>query len=106
MYYLTLEDGSTYFGIGFGANKPAYGELVFTTSMTGYLESVTDPSYRGQILVFAFPTIANYPLNKGKMESSIPHVSGIVTKEAHARIPLGGFSDELSAFLGSAGVPE
>ncbi len=105
MYYLTLEDGSTYAGTGFGAFKPVYGELVFTTSMTGYLESVTDPSYRGQILVFAFPTIANYPLSKGKMESSIPHVSGIVTKDAHARIPLGGFSDELSAFLGSAGVP-
>lgn len=105
MYYLTLEDGSIYTGTGFGANKPAYGELVFTTSMTGYLESITDPSYRGQILIFAFPTIANYPLNKGKMESYIPHVAGIVTKEAHARIPAGGFSNELSEFLGSAGVP-
>jgi carbamoyl-phosphate synthase small subunit len=105
MYYLTLEDGSTYTGTGFGAYKPAYGELVFTTSMTGYLESITDPSYRGQILIFAFPTIANYPLNKGKMESGIPHVAGIVTKDSHSEIPVGGFSGELSAFLGSAGVP-
>ena len=104
-YYLTLEDGSIYAGTGFGAEKNAYGELVFTTSMTGYLESITDPSYRGQILVFAFPTIANYPINKGKMESAIPNVAGMITKDGHARIPSGGFSGELSGFLSSAGIP-
>ncbi len=105
MYYLCLEDGSTFAGTGFGAVVPAYGEIVFTTSMSGYLEAITDPSYRGQILVFAFPTIANYPMEKGIMEAGVPHVAGLVTKEGHAFLTHGGYSSQLSAFLSASGVP-
>lgn len=82
--YLVLEDGTTIEGEAFGYEGESYGELVFTTSMTGYLESITDPSYRNQILVFASPTIGNYPIDKGKVESSQGQVSGIVTRDAHS----------------------
>ena len=57
---LELKDGSTHLGISFGANKSVSGELVFQTGMVGYPESITDPSYRGQILVVTFPLIGNY----------------------------------------------
>ncbi len=67
--YLTLEDGTRITGETRSMFDDAYGEVVFTTSMTGYMESITDPSYRGQILVFASPTIGNYPRELGRMES-------------------------------------
>jgi len=57
---LILEDGSTYRGCGFGAKKTIIGEVVFTTSMVGYPETLTDPSYAGQILVITHPLIGNY----------------------------------------------
>jgi carbamoyl-phosphate synthase/aspartate carbamoyltransferase len=57
---LELEDGAVYPGYSFGAEKSAAGELVFQTGMVGYPESVTDPSYRGQILVLTFPLVGNY----------------------------------------------
>jgi len=57
---LILSDGSFYLGEGFGADLPAYGELVFNTSMTGYQEALTDPSYAGQVLTFAYPLVGNY----------------------------------------------
>ncbi len=59
-YALELEDGSSYQGYNFGAKKTIAGELVFQTGMVGYPESVTDPSYRGQILVITFPLVGNY----------------------------------------------
>ena len=57
---LLLEDGSIFFGQGFGAEVDAVGEVVFNTGMVGYLESMTDPSYEGQILAFTYPLIGNY----------------------------------------------
>src|SRR2546428_7559611 len=57
---LVLEDGSVFPGVGFGAPRPAAGEVVFTTGMVGYPEALTDPSYRGQILVFTYPSQGNY----------------------------------------------
>lgn len=84
--YLILEDGTVLEGIGFGYLGNSYGEIVFTTSMTGYLESITDPSYRNQILTFASPTIANYPLSEGTFESDAVQVSGIVTRDAHSKL--------------------
>ena len=57
---LVLEDGSTFKGYTFGATEPATGEVVFNTGMVGYPESLTDPSYCGQILVFTYPLIGNY----------------------------------------------
>jgi carbamoyl-phosphate synthase small subunit len=82
--WLILEDGTCFQGTPFGSTSPCNGEIVFTTSMTGYVETITDPSYRGQILVFASPTVGNYPVRKGKMQSQYPNVAGIVTRDAHA----------------------
>ena len=82
--FLIMEDGTIVEGEGFGSDRDSYGELVFTTSMTGYLESITDPSYRNQILVFASPTIGNYDIRKGAMESSAAQVAGVVIRDAHS----------------------
>ena len=57
---LTLEDGSVYYGRSFGALASAAGEVVFNTAMTGYPESLTDPSYKGQILCLTYPLVGNY----------------------------------------------
>lgn len=86
--YLILEDGTVLKGVAFGYLGESYGEVVFTTSMTGYLESITDPSYRNQILTFASPTIANYPLSMGSFESDEIQVSGIITRDAHAQLTI------------------
>lgn len=88
---LELEDGSTYQGYSFGADKSIAGELVFQTGMVGYPESVTDPSYRGQILVITFPMVGNYGVPSREtmdellgdlpahFESSQIHIAGLVT---------------------------
>ncbi|MHC1629000.1 MAG: glutamine-hydrolyzing carbamoyl-phosphate synthase small subunit [Candidatus Nezhaarchaeales archaeon] len=88
---LVLEDGSVFFGKGFGSQKTVVGEVVFTTGMVGYPESITDPSYQGQILCFTYPLIGNYgvpsfdirdrwglPLH---FESDRPHVLGVIVHE-------------------------
>lgn len=66
---LVLEDGSCFKGVGFGAEKRVEGEVVFTTGMTGYTESITDPSYKGQILSMTYPLIGNYGVPKYKNDS-------------------------------------
>lgn len=88
---LELEDGSAYQGYSFGAPKSIAGELVFQTGMVGYPESVTDPSYRGQILVITFPLVGNYGVPSREtidellgdlpahFESSQIHIAGLVT---------------------------
>lgn len=88
---LELQDGSTYQGYSFGAEKSIAGELVFQTGMVGYPESVTDPSYRGQILVITFPLVGNYGVPSREtmdellgdlpahFESSEIHIAGLVT---------------------------
>ena len=99
--YLLLEDGTTYEGNGYGYEGEANGEIVFTTSMSGYLETITDPSYAGEILIFAFPEIANYPLSMEHMESERIQVAGLITKDAHSILSGGdsgiGFNDFLKA---------
>jgi carbamoyl-phosphate synthase small subunit len=84
--YLLLEDGSSYEGHAYGFEGETNGEIVFTTSMAGYLETITDPSYAGEILIFAFPEIANYPLGMEHMESDKVQVAGLITKDAHSMI--------------------
>jgi carbamoyl-phosphate synthase small subunit len=78
---LALEDGRCFHGAPFGAPVPALGEMVFNTSMTGYQEVLTDPSYRGQIVAMTFPQIGNYGVNALDAESSAPHVRGFVIEE-------------------------
>jgi len=79
---LVLEDGVTFQGMRIGASGDAGGEVVFTTSMTGYQEVVSDPSYRGQIVVMAYPLIGNYGFSSGAWEAAGPHVAGFVVREA------------------------
>ncbi len=78
---LVLEDGSYYEGIGFGYDTFEVGELVFNTSMTGYQEILTDPSYCGQIVMMTYPLIGNYGINRDDNESMTSHVFGFVVKD-------------------------
>ena len=77
---LYLEDGSIYEGKGFGRVGTTFGELVFNTSMTGYQEILTDPSYAGQIINMTYPLIGNYGVNKVENESSKIHAKGFIVK--------------------------
>src|SRR5277367_737506 len=78
---LALEDGSIFTGRAFGATGTSEGEVVFNTSMTGYQEILTDPSYKGQIVTMTYPLIGNYGINREDVESKKPHVAGFVVKE-------------------------
>ena len=78
---LVLEDGSVYEGFSFGAEADTYGEVVFNTSMMGYQEMLTDPSYAGQIVVPTYPLIGNYGVNEQDFESKKIQVKGFVVRE-------------------------
>ncbi len=83
---LALEDGTVYAGRGFGAGGERFGEVVFNTSMTGYQEVLTDPSYKGQIVTMTYPLIGNYGVNADDRESGRPQVEGFVIREL-TRVP-------------------
>jgi len=78
---LALEDGSVFEGRSFGSPGEKTGELVFNTSMTGYQEILTDPSYKGQIVIMTYPLIGNYGVNEEDIESQRPKVEGFIVKE-------------------------
>src|SRR5678816_2074044 len=78
---LALEDGTVFTGGAFGASGTTEGEVVFNTSMTGYQEILTDPSYKGQIVTMTYPLIGNYGVNRQDVESRQPHVAGFIIKE-------------------------
>jgi carbamoyl-phosphate synthase small subunit len=78
---LILEDGTIFEGKSFGAKGKSFGEVVFNTSMAGYQEIITDPSYKGQIVAMTYPLIGNYGINKDDMESRKPFLGGFVVKE-------------------------
>src|SRR3989338_2062494 len=79
---LILKDGTTFTGESFGYKQPRSGELVFSTGMVGYPESLTDPSYEGQILVSTYPIICSYGVPDKKFwESSRIHVSGLIVSQ-------------------------
>jgi carbamoyl-phosphate synthase small subunit len=79
---LALEDGTWYRGVAAGAAGETRGEVVFNTSMTGYQEVLTDPSYAGQIVTMTAPQIGNYGVTSGDSESQVPRVAGFVMREA------------------------
>jgi len=79
---LVLEDGRTFTGTSFGADGESFGEIVFNTSMSGYQEILTDPSYAGQIVAMTYPLIGNYGVNEEDVESRRPWVEGFVVREA------------------------
>ena len=78
---LALEDGTVFTGNAFGANGEVDGEVCFNTSMTGYQEILTDPSYRGQIVTMTYPEIGNYGVNAEDVESHKPHLAGFIVRE-------------------------
>jgi carbamoyl-phosphate synthase small subunit len=80
--YVLLEDGMRFDGLACGADRPAVGELVFTTSMSGYQETMTDPSYAGQLVTFTFPMIGNYGVSDEAMESARIHARGAIMRAA------------------------
>lgn len=79
--FIALEDGTIFEGVSFGAPGEKLGEVVFNTSMSGYQEIMTDPSYKGQIVTMTYPLIGNYGVNKEDVESSNPKVEGFIIKE-------------------------
>jgi carbamoyl-phosphate synthase small subunit len=103
--FLTLEDGSIYEGYSFGAKDTTHGEVVFNTSMSGYQEMLTDPSYAGQILVLTYPLIGNYGVNDAFFESKQVQVRGLVVRE-HCPMPSHWQSTgSLPEFLQANGIP-
>ena len=101
---LALEDGKVFEGLSFGAPGEHAGEVVFNTSMTGYQEILTDPSYKGQIVTMTYPLIGNYGVNEEDLESTHPRVEGFVVKE-HCPFPSNWRSQgSLSNYLDRCGI--
>lgn len=103
--FLLLEDGTWYAGSAPRAVEPAFGEAVFTTNLTGYQETFTDPSYLGQIVVMTAPMIGNYGVNPEDMESGAPQVSGVVVRELSRHYSNWRAELSLDEWLARAGIP-
>lgn len=111
---LVLKDGHTFHGHIFGAEKSSSGEVVFSTGMVGYPESLTDPSFQGQLLTFTYPLIGNYGVPDEKndhhgisqlFESSKVHIRGLIVSEYSENYSHWHAKKSLSEFLKEAGVP-
>ena len=102
---LVLADGSVYEGYTFGAEASAYGEAVFNTSMIGYQEMLTDPSYAGQIVVPTYPLIGNYGINKQDFESNKIQVRGFVVREECLEPNHYLSSKTIHEYLAESGIP-
>ncbi|MDE2940318.1 MAG: glutamine-hydrolyzing carbamoyl-phosphate synthase small subunit [Chloroflexota bacterium] len=103
--YLVLEDGSIHRGESMGARVEGHGEVVFNTSMTGYQEVLTDPSYAGQLVTLTYPLVGNYGINPQDFESAKIRVAGFIVRE-HCDAPSHGRSDRtLDEYLKAQGIP-
>lgn len=103
--YLVLENGQVFKGKAFGAEKEVTGELVFTTAMTGYLETLTDPSYYGQVVLQTFPLIGNYGIIPSDFESEQPALKAYVVRD-RCQDPSNFRSEgDLDTFLKQSGIP-
>src|SRR6185295_432857 len=102
---LALEDGSVFRGEGFGARASASGEVCFNTSMTGYQEILTDPSYKGQIVTMTYPLIGNYGVNEVDVESWRPHAAGFVVRELSPVVSNWRADSSLEEYLERNGLP-
>ncbi|MDQ4099751.1 MAG: carbamoyl phosphate synthase small subunit, partial [Chloroflexota bacterium] len=102
---LALADGRVFRGRGFGAVVDAAGEAVFTTTMTGYQEVCTDPSFRGQIVCMTYPLIGNYGVTPADDESRQPWIAGLVVRE-HSPQPSNWRAEStLDRYLREHGIP-
>ncbi|MBQ6387256.1 MAG: glutamine-hydrolyzing carbamoyl-phosphate synthase small subunit [Ruminococcus sp.] len=103
--YLVLENGIVFEGEAFGAEKETMGELVFTTAMTGYLETLTDPSYYGQVVLQTFPLIGNYGVIPTDFETGATALKGYIVRE-WCQVPSNFRSEgDLDTFLKNRGIP-
>lgn len=103
--YLILEDGHIFVGTAIGANKEVISEIVFNTSMTGYLEILTDPSYAGQAVVMTYPLIGNYGVCAADMESEKPWPDALIVRELSRRPSNFRSEGDVDTFLKENGVP-
>ena len=103
--FLLLEDGTRFDGEAAGAPVSATGEVVFNTAMSGYQESVTDPSYRGQIITFTYPLIGNYGVAAQHMESDAVHARAVVMREGIDREDAPGAEGGWLTWLADCGIP-
>ncbi|KRN29475.1 carbamoyl-phosphate synthase, small subunit [Lactobacillus selangorensis] len=103
--YLILEDGSVFPGRSFGAPLTTTGEIVFTTGMTGYQETITDPSHNGQIIAFTNPQIGNVGINRADYESIKPTCKGVVVRSLDYHPHHHETTMSLDAFLKQEGIP-
>lgn len=101
---LALEDGRVFEGYAFGAEGEVYGEVVFNTSLMGYQEILTDPSYKGQLVCMTYPLIGNYGINPEDMESRRPFLEGFIVKEASRVRSNWRSNEDLGAYLKRCGV--
>jgi carbamoyl-phosphate synthase small subunit len=101
---LALEDGTVFTGTSFGAPGEVDGEVCFNTSMTGYQEILTDPSYRGQIVTMTYTEMGNYGVNREDVESSKPHLAGFIVKEFAERPSNFRSEESLDAYLKRYGI--
>ncbi len=102
---LALEDGTILRGKAFGATATLCGEAVFNTSMTGYQEILTDPSYFGQIVTMTAPQIGNYGVNEEDLESARPHVAGFVVRDLSPIVSNWRATTDLGSWLLKYGIP-
>ena len=103
--YLLLEDGSRFDGELCGAPVTCTGEVVFNTAMSGYQESVTDPSYHGQIIVFTYPLVGNYGVSAAAMESDAIHARAVIMREGVDREDAASAEGGWLTWLADCGVP-
>ena len=103
--FLLLEDGARFQGTSPAEVEPAFGEVVFTTNLSGYQETFTDPSFLGQIVVMTAPMIGNYGVNEDDAESDRPQVCGVVTRELARRHSNWRATEALDTWLGRHGIP-
>ena len=101
---LALEDGTVFTGTAFGADGQVDGEVCFNTSMTGYQEILTDPSYRGQIVTMTCPQIGNYGVNAEDVESRKPHLAGFIVRENSRRVSNFRANGDLDGYLKHWGI--
>jgi carbamoyl-phosphate synthase small subunit len=102
--HLALEDGTVYSGRAFGADGETFGEVVFNTSMTGYQEVLTDPSYTGQLVCMTYPMIGNVGVNADDRESAEPRVDGFIVRENSAHASNYRSSGDLASYLRDHGI--
>ncbi len=102
---LALEDGRVFHGRGYGAAGERFGEVVFNTSLSGYQEILTDPSYAGQIVILTYPHIGNYGTNPLDSEAAHPYAEGLVVRELAQLASNWRSEEDASAFLADYGIP-